>query len=101
PLIELHTRQVEQRLHVLRVDLVRAHEGTLRAFEVAGLPGREAEHVVAPRVVRVLVDVRGEERGGIRITLLLIDLLAFGDRDRLARTTRPETRHGCATLYVS
>src|SRR6266480_3235748 len=60
-LLDQHPAQVQAALNVRRILLQRLHERAHRRIAVARLPGREAEHVEAPDVVRVLARVAGEQ----------------------------------------
>ena len=81
-LLDEHATQVHVALDVLRIDAQRDLEGALALREVAALPRREPEHVVAPRVLGSPGRVLLEDRRRIAVVLGLVRRLAVGERRR-------------------
>ena len=100
--LQQHARGIEQALAMRRLEAERGVEGLEGAGVVAGLPGREAEHVVAPGVVGLAFAVRLEHARGLLVAAAVERALRVGvarhdgaDDERL-RAGRSRRRRGRA-----
>ena len=89
-LVEQDAAQVETALDVGRVLLDRLPKRAHGLVAVARLPGREAEHVIAPHVVGLLARVRGEQPHRLVVMLPRVGALRIleGHRSRRGRRGR-------------